>query len=127
MAVVSIATLKTYFQAGDFPTESQFIDLIDTLASSANTLSVKINGSIGMTVTSTVSGGTAPYSYLWETASDNNSVLGYGPLEIGGSPTGTATTPGLTFSSGNGIARLRVTDANGYIAYAYRWVNDLSA
>lgn len=31
MAVVSIATLKTYFQTGDFPTESQFVDLIDTL------------------------------------------------------------------------------------------------
>ncbi len=31
MAVVSIATLKTYFQTGDFPTETQFVDLIDTL------------------------------------------------------------------------------------------------
>lgn len=32
MAVVSIATLKSYFQTGDFPTEDQFVDLIDTLA-----------------------------------------------------------------------------------------------
>lgn len=31
MAVVSIPTLKSYFETGDFPTESQFIDLIDTL------------------------------------------------------------------------------------------------
>lgn len=30
MAVVSIATLKSYFETGDFPTESQFVDLIDT-------------------------------------------------------------------------------------------------
>lgn len=33
MSVVSIATLKTYFQTGDTPTESQFVDLIDTFSS----------------------------------------------------------------------------------------------
>lgn len=31
MSVVSIATLKSYFETGDFPTQSQFEDLIDTL------------------------------------------------------------------------------------------------
>lgn len=31
MAVVSIATLKSYFETGDFPTQSNFTDLIDTL------------------------------------------------------------------------------------------------
>lgn len=31
MAVVTSAVLKTYFEAGDKPTEAQFIDLIDTL------------------------------------------------------------------------------------------------
>lgn len=31
MAVVSITTLKSYFEAGDKPTEAQYIDLIDTL------------------------------------------------------------------------------------------------
>lgn len=38
MAVVSIATLKTYFQALDFPTESQFVDLIDTLENSSTSI-----------------------------------------------------------------------------------------
>lgn len=32
MAVIDIPTLKTYFETGDFPTQSQFVDLIDTLA-----------------------------------------------------------------------------------------------
>lgn len=31
MSVVSIAYLKSRFQSGDFPTEQDFIDLIDTL------------------------------------------------------------------------------------------------
>lgn len=31
MAIVSKATLKTYFQTGDFPTEAEFINLFDTL------------------------------------------------------------------------------------------------
>jgi len=31
MAIKSKATLKTYFETGDFPTESQFADLIDSL------------------------------------------------------------------------------------------------
>ncbi len=33
MAIVSLTILKSYFQKGDKPTESQFVDLIDTLAS----------------------------------------------------------------------------------------------
>lgn len=33
MAVVSIATLKSYFETGDTPTQAQFIDLMDTLFS----------------------------------------------------------------------------------------------
>lgn len=33
MPVVDIATLKSYFQTGDTPTEAQFIDLMDTLFS----------------------------------------------------------------------------------------------
>ena len=32
MAVISIATLKTFFETGDKPTEAQFVDLIDTLS-----------------------------------------------------------------------------------------------
>ena len=33
MAVVTLAELKTYFETGDKPTEQQFVNLIDTLAS----------------------------------------------------------------------------------------------
>lgn len=32
MAVVSLSTLKSYFETGDMPTQAQFVDLIDTLA-----------------------------------------------------------------------------------------------
>lgn len=32
MAIVSIETLKTYFETNDKPTQAQFVDLIDTLA-----------------------------------------------------------------------------------------------
>ncbi len=32
MAIVSIATLKGYFNTGDTPTEANYVDLIDTLA-----------------------------------------------------------------------------------------------
>ena len=31
MAIQTIATLKSYFNTGDIPTESQFIDVFDTL------------------------------------------------------------------------------------------------
>lgn len=48
MAVVSIATLKTYFETGDFPTESQFVDLIDTL-STASTVSLSSITAAGVT------------------------------------------------------------------------------
>lgn len=41
MSVVSIATLKSYFQTGDFPTQAQFEDLIDTLYG-ANILQVEV-------------------------------------------------------------------------------------
>src|SRR3990167_5813607 len=54
MAVVSIATLKTYFETGDFPTENQFVDLIDTLSDiESNTGYI---GWIDYTATSTVVG-----------------------------------------------------------------------
>src|SRR3990167_6747404 len=42
MSIVSLATLKTYFETGDFPTENQFIDLIDTLSNSSTMLVKKI-------------------------------------------------------------------------------------
>lgn len=32
MSVVSLDTLKSYFETGDFPTQSNFVDLIDTLS-----------------------------------------------------------------------------------------------
>lgn len=38
MAVVSIATLKGYFETGDFPTQTQFENLIDTLENSSTSI-----------------------------------------------------------------------------------------
>lgn len=59
MTVASRATLKTYFQTGDRPTQSQFIDLIDSLVSMNDadasiagaktfTGNVGINGTLGV-------------------------------------------------------------------------------
>lgn len=40
MAIVSIATLKTYFETRDVPTQAQFENLIDTLSNLATILGV---------------------------------------------------------------------------------------
>jgi hypothetical protein len=61
MAVVSIATLKSYFETGDVPTQSQFIDVFDSFPRrlfSSNT-SLTHTGSTGETTiaTFTVPGG----------------------------------------------------------------------
>lgn len=43
MAIKSKEILKSYFETGDKPTESQFRDLIDSLAHVSNTSSVNSN------------------------------------------------------------------------------------
>lgn len=42
MAIVPIATLKSYFETGDYPTQSQFADLIDTLNPSNAKVAFKV-------------------------------------------------------------------------------------
>jgi hypothetical protein len=60
MAIVPITTLKTKFETGDIPTQSDFIDLIDTTSYRADSLggdgnnSVTINGIESATVFDTI-------------------------------------------------------------------------
>ena len=60
MAIVPITTLKTKFETGDIPTQSDFIDLIDTTSYRADSLggdgnnSVTINGIESPTVFDTI-------------------------------------------------------------------------
>ena len=60
MAIVPINTLKTKFETGDVPTQSDFIDLIDTTSYRADSLggdgnnSVTINGIESATVFDTI-------------------------------------------------------------------------
>jgi hypothetical protein len=60
MAIVPINTLKTKFETGDIPTQSDFIDLIDTTSYRADSLggdgnnSVTINGIESPTVFDTI-------------------------------------------------------------------------
>jgi hypothetical protein len=50
MAIVSLVTLKTYFETGDFPTQQEFINLIDTLGQQNNLRTVSyIIGAPGVT------------------------------------------------------------------------------
>lgn len=59
MAVVSIAVLKTYFETGDFPTEGQFVDLIDTLSTvSGVTVAQGGTGVASFTPYAVIAGGT---------------------------------------------------------------------
>lgn len=41
MSIVSLAILKSYFETGDFPTQQEFIDLIDTLGLQNNLRTVE--------------------------------------------------------------------------------------
>lgn len=61
MSIVSRTTLKSYFETGDTPTQSQFADLIDSClnlaASAPQTILGNVTISGGLTVTGTVSAG----------------------------------------------------------------------
>lgn len=84
MAVVNSATLKSYFEAGDKPTEAQYIDLIDTLfdqGASAGTGEVQYDsGSSGNfvwtsarmagTATTFANTGTGEYTFTVQTDAD---------------------------------------------------------
>lgn len=77
---------------------------------SANQLFVKINAPIGGLLTSSVSGGVAPYTYLWEMQDDLNGI------QLDGS----TTADEMTISNSKGVStypfglvKLTVTDDNG--------------
>lgn len=100
MAVVSIATLKSYFNTGDVPTESQYTDLIDTLASLSAILGV--------------SGNTGGNNL---TSPDGNSYMniGDGSFNIEVDNTGTSST---SFVSGDGSMTKMFYDLLGSGGYA---------
>jgi len=53
MAVQDRATLKTYFETGDFPTQAQFSDLIDSMLNLSDDISANADGISSMTDVST--------------------------------------------------------------------------
>lgn len=73
MAVVSIAALKAKFETGDFPTEQDFTDLIDTLSS----LPASSSGSYTPTLTNVanITSSTARVSQ-WSKVGDTLTVSG---------------------------------------------------
>ncbi|MGU3456562.1 hypothetical protein ACLBV5_09635 [Brevundimonas sp. M1A4_2e] len=67
-------------------------------------------------VTASVSGGTAPYSYLWQFVSGNDQVSGAGMYN--GQAFSTTTLNQPAGSTRSALFRCRVTDANGFVGYS---------
>ena len=67
-------------------------------------------------VTASVSGGTAPYSYLWQFVSGNDQVSGAG--QYNGQSFSTTTLNQPAGSTRSALFRCRVTDANGFVGYS---------
>ena len=115
MAVVSTATLKTYFNTGDTPTEAQYIDLIDTLAALPSSSGAPVRNELtaaGLTVGAVYSG-TGP-------AVLTNTGSGLYTLAF---PSGTTPVRAVAaFTDANlnmsGALTLTITNASSLILYA---------
>ena len=88
----------------------------------ATTRSVSTGGSATISqsttpaVTVTASGGTAPYTYLWQFVSGNDQVLGAGSYAQTTFSTTTLNQPAGTTRSA--VYRCRITDANGFVGFS---------
>lgn len=71
---------------------------------------------ITQSLTATVSGGAAPYTYLWEFVGGSGDVYGYGSATNASFQTGTSNQPAGSLRSA--VFRCRVTDANGFVGYS---------
>lgn len=72
--------------------------------------------SVTPSVTCSPSGGTAPYSYLWERISGDTTVVANGSATGASFSTSTASQPQSTTRSA--VWRCRITDNNGIVGYA---------
>ena len=120
MSIVSITTLKTYFETGDFPTQQEFIDLIDTLAnngtlvgSAAGLTATGTNQATALVITSaknridTVAAGTgvkpnqtAAVGFSQTVQNEGANDLAYFPF-LGDNILGQAVNTSVTISAGN--------------------------
>lgn len=75
-----------------------------------------ITQSVTPSVTCSPSGGTAPYSYLWERISGDTTVVANGSATAASFSTSTANQPQSTTRSA--VWRCRITDNNGIVGYA---------
>lgn len=70
MSVVTISQLKSKYQDGDFPTESDFIDLIDTLQASTT-----ISSLLGATATNTIDNTNYLQKWNWSTMTNGGGLF----------------------------------------------------
>lgn len=94
----------------------------EPIAGAASQIVVDINATAPFDFSSTVVGGTAPYTYEWSINSFNQQTLVTGltspNLVISGSAVASTVTlaPDEPTESSIGLLKLKVTDANGYVA-----------
>ena len=79
--------------------------------------SAQLDDGGSQTLTTTVNGGTAPFTYLYEQAGSNNGVVV--DIIVSGS---TTSTTSYTQNGGIGMIRVKVTDANGFVTYGYAFL-----
>lgn len=75
-----------------------------------------ISQSVTPSVTCSASGGTAPYSYLWERISGDTTVVANGSATSASFSTSTSNQPQATTRSA--VWRCRITDNNGIVGYS---------
>lgn len=75
-----------------------------------------ISQSVTPSVTCSPSGGTAPYSYLWERISGDTTVVANGSATSASFSTSTSNQPQATTRSA--VWRCRITDNNGIVGYS---------
>lgn len=113
MAIVDKTTLKTYFEAGDKPTESQFEDLIDSLAHTNDVGGG--GGGVSIVASSTTAGSTTmTMFYVGDTAPTFSfNALGDFDLSI---PDGTKLLSynwqGTSSETDSGALQVEITDNN---------------
>lgn len=109
MTISTKTTIKTFFETGDKPTQSQFSDFIDSCLFLAETSSQSIIGSVivsgNLTVTGTVSAGSISFSNISTGIVSASTLNSTGTLKADGATTlGTTLTIGGATTFGGTVA-----------------------